>query len=125
MPDTLVKDEVPVSSLNPLDTFYVSAYAGAGVYLDRQVSFEILTSSVATTLGNREIMETPAGTIDGINTDFLLSQTPMTNSLHVFRNGILQEISPTGDLTITNKTLMFNAESIPLPGDKLKAVYHF
>lgn len=49
--------------------------------------------------------ETPSGTIDGVNTTFTISKTPISGSLKVYRNGARQRI--TEDYTFTGKTITF------------------
>ena len=49
--------------------------------------------------------ETPTGTLDGANTDFTLSKTPLTGSLKVYRNGSRQRI--TEDYTLDYRTITF------------------
>jgi len=66
--------------------------------------------------------ETPAGTIDGINTTFTLAAIPNpASSLQLFRNGLLQR--PGVDYTLSGATITFAAPSIPQPGDVLLAWY--
>jgi len=124
MPDTKVIDETPVVALNPLDTFYVAAWNGVA-FEDRNVTFGDMTVSIGNSLTVKEIHEVPTGSVDGINTIFQLSQTPVGNSLAVYKNGLLQMISPAGDLTLAAKTITFVPAAIPLPGDKLAAIYNY
>lgn len=42
---------------------------------------------------------------------FVLANTPSPNSEQVFLNGVLQNVGPTNDYTITNKTITFNANT--------------
>lgn len=49
--------------------------------------------------------ETPAGVIDGNNTDFILKRLPVAGSLKVYRGGSRQRI--TEDYTLTHKTISF------------------
>lgn len=49
--------------------------------------------------------ETPTGTLDGMNTDFNLFYTPITNSEHVYLNGLRQK--PTVDYTIAFNVISF------------------
>lgn len=69
--------------------------------------------------------ETPSGAINGINPAFRLSLgAPIPpKSLHLYRNGILQQ--PGGDYTLVANTITFSALSIPQPGDNLLAFYRF
>jgi hypothetical protein len=50
--------------------------------------------------------ETPTGTVNGVNTDFVLANTPNpANSLKIYVNG--QRMQLTGDYTISVKTITF------------------
>ena len=124
MPDTKVIDEIPVVVLNPLDTFYVAAWNGAA-FEDRNVTFGDMVVSIGNSLTVKELHEVPTGSIDGVNAIFQLSQTPVGNSLAVYKNGLLQLISAGGDLTVAAKTITFVPAAIPLPGDKLTAIYNY
>jgi len=67
-------------------------------------------------------LETPAGTMDGVNASFTLSLAPNpAASLLLFRNGLLQQAS--GDYTLSGSTVTFQAGSVPQPGDLLLASY--
>ena len=63
--------------------------------------------------------ETPQGTIDGVNTDFLLSAPPYpTGSLNLYRNGVLQRT-----FTISGASVTFAPGTAPAAGDSLTAWY--
>lgn len=64
-----------------------------------------------------------AGAIDGSNLIFTIPSAPDGNSLHVYRNGILQLNG--GDYTATGTTITFFSASVPQPGDALVATYRF
>ncbi len=66
--------------------------------------------------------EVPAGTINGINTTFVLSGNPLpASSLSVYRNGILQRRGSDYDLAVNQ--VLFRVGSKPQPGDLLQAFY--
>jgi hypothetical protein len=66
--------------------------------------------------------ESPAGIVDGANTSFTLSQAPApTNSLALYRNGIMQK--PGQDFSVTGSTVAFVSANTPQPGDTLLASY--
>jgi len=66
--------------------------------------------------------ETPAGTIDGINTTFTLAFSPSpASSLTLFRNGLL--IEPGLDYALTTNTITFATGLVPVPGDILQGSY--
>lgn len=66
------------------------------------------------------INETPTGLINGSNDTFSLLDSPITNGLMLFRNGVLQQ-GDNNDYTLTGNTVVFNA--IPQSGDVLLATY--
>jgi hypothetical protein len=66
--------------------------------------------------------ETPAGTIDGVNASFTLSQTPSpATSLAVYLNGL--RLSAGVDYTATGSSISFGAGIQPQPGDILLCSY--
>lgn len=70
-----------------------------------------------------QMQEAPSGVIDGSNTTFKLSQVPITNTLQLFKNGILQLLVQ--DYTISGYTITTTTPPsvIPPPTDTLYAVY--
>lgn len=64
--------------------------------------------------------ETPSGSINGVNTSFTLSQTPIAGSEHVYRNGQLQADGGV-DYSISGTIITF--VSPPLTGDALVVSY--
>jgi hypothetical protein len=67
------------------------------------------------------IRETPAGTVNGVNTAFTLANTPIANTENLFLNGLLQEPGAGNDYTISGAAItMLN---IPATGDRLRANY--
>lgn len=66
--------------------------------------------------------ETPAGTVDGSNPNFVLALAPNPPaSLQLFRNGVLQR--PGTEYTLNGTGIAFAAGKAPLPGDNLLASY--
>lgn len=63
--------------------------------------------------------ETPAGNIDGLNTKFILNHEPITNSEHIFLNGLLQESGE--DYLINEKEITFN--EAPISGMRIRCSY--
>jgi hypothetical protein len=63
--------------------------------------------------------ETPVGTIDGFNTVFLLNHKPITNSEHIFLNGLLQESGE--DYLINEREITFN--EAPVSGMRIRCTY--
>jgi hypothetical protein len=64
--------------------------------------------------------EVPSGPVDGSNNTFVLAGTPSPpSSLLLFRNGILE----TSGYTVTDNTIVYDPDAIPLPGDRVNAYY--
>ena len=67
-------------------------------------------------------LETPAGTLDGVNASFTLSQIPNpATSLALYRNGIRMKSGV--DYTTVNNSITFTAGWTPQPGDVLMCSY--
>jgi hypothetical protein len=79
-------------------------------------------SSSTTSTASFVDAEVPAGTINGSNTQFNLSQTPSpTSSVAVWRNGLY--LNSGVDFTISGNAITFAASSTPLAGDSIVATY--
>ena len=65
--------------------------------------------------------ETPTGTIDGANTIFVISKSPVAGSVKVFRGGARQRI--TEDYTLSNRTITFTIA--PVTGEIILADYRY
>jgi len=63
--------------------------------------------------------EVPTGDVDSSNADFTIADTPVTDTLRVYLNGIRQKI--TDDYTFTGTTITF--VTAPLTGDKILVDY--
>jgi hypothetical protein len=62
--------------------------------------------------------EVPTGVIDGKNTTFVLVNTPIPFSEHVYLNGLLQE--PGTDYNLSGNLIVFITNSTPEVGDLLQ-----
>ena len=69
---------------------------------------------------NKEI---PFGQIDGINTTYVLNQTPNIGSEHLYLNGVLIEEGTGTDYHISGSTISF--DNPLLPGMKLHCTYYY
>lgn len=67
--------------------------------------------------------ETPAGTMNGVNTTFTLARTPVTGSVKLWWNGVRQV--PGTHYTISGTTITFLAGYEPDTGDTLNADYRY
>lgn len=68
--------------------------------------------------------EVPTGTVNGSNTDFVLTSTPTAGTLRVYKNGIRQKAAAGNDYTLTTATITFLAGNIPQTGDNILCDYH-
>jgi hypothetical protein len=82
-------------------------------------SYRINVSIAGVTFVDEEV---PAGTVDGSNTSFTLSQAPSpVASLSLYRNGVLQKANR--DYTLSGTGIVFQPGLAPQPGDILLASY--
>jgi hypothetical protein len=65
--------------------------------------------------------ETPAGDLDGVNTDYTLANTPKAGTEHVFVNGILQDEGASNDYTISGAVITMTYAL--LATDKIRVSY--
>lgn len=73
------------------------------------------------TIGNIEANEVPFGDINGANTTYTLANTPVSGTVMLFLNGLLQEEGSGNDYTIAGTTITM--ETAPLTGDILLSTY--
>lgn len=66
-------------------------------------------------------LETPAGTVNGTNTDFTLANAPTGSTQHVYLNGQVLDLGAGNDYTISGVTITFNVA--PPTGDKIRVSY--
>lgn len=70
-------------------------------------------------------MEVPAGTIDGINTHFVLAKTPHPSSaLMLYYNGVLQRQGPGADYLLTGEKSIITSFT-PEAGSNMSATYPY
>jgi hypothetical protein len=67
--------------------------------------------------------EVPTGNVNGINRVFILTQTPESQSEHLFLNGILQDPGVDEDYTISGSTITF--VDAPLEGSRIRCSYRY
>lgn len=66
--------------------------------------------------------ETPSGIVNGANSLFTLARSPQpASSLHLYRNGVLQQ--PGMDYNLVGSSIQAALAATPLPGDALVAFY--
>jgi hypothetical protein len=103
-------DEVKLNVHNaPTDGYFLS-------WNDSESKFEWteMTSSTATS-------ETPSGSLNGSNTTFTLSNSPISGSLAVYLNGLYQEEGAGKDYELSGTTITFTVA--PLATDILLVAY--
>jgi hypothetical protein len=95
---------VASGSVGPLPPNARNLVAGPGVSIvDEGPGGNIVVSSVAAPSVRMQWMEKPQGTNDGVNTNFMLSNSPSpAGSLMLFVNGLLQEQGPNSDYVIVS-----------------------
>jgi hypothetical protein len=69
--------------------------------------------------------EIPSGTINGVNATFTLANTPVTNSLKLYRNGQRLAIGAGNDFTLSTNTITVLTTAIPKTGENFIADYRF
>lgn len=65
--------------------------------------------------------ETPSGLVNDVNVTYTLANTPISGSVHLYLNGILQDEGSGNDFTISGATITM--EAAPQTGSKLRASY--
>lgn len=101
------------------DTVWVSTANQGGTIGTTAITFSQQTSGGGGSINVDK--EVPSGTKNGSNATFTLANTPISNSEHVYLNGILQDAGSGNDYTITGATItMLN---VPAASDKLVVSY--
>jgi hypothetical protein len=80
---------------------------------------------IPNTAGTAVFSELPTGTIDGVNAAFVLANTPLSNTLRLYKNGIRQKAGSGNDYTLATATITFEAGNLPQTGDNLLADYSY
>lgn len=89
---------------------------------DATVTASGVLTLVSTVLKEADVVtrETPSGTVNGSNADFVLAATPLSGSEEVFLNGMLQQ-GAGEDYTLTTATIAF--VSAPATGSRILVNY--
>ncbi len=90
---------------------------------DATLSNAGVLSLASTVLKEADVVtrEVPTGDLDGADVTYVLANTPISGTEHVYLNGILQNVGGSNDYTISTNTITFN--SAPLSGDIVLASY--
>lgn len=83
----------------------------------------VATAVAAVSAPNFSDNEAPSGTVNGSNVTFTLAHSPVSTSLSLYLNGVLQQAGSGNDYTIS--TLTITMLTAPLTGDKLLANYRY
>ena len=105
--------KIAVSTVTSTELGYLSGVTGA-----IQTQFNNIVSTFIK-IANYIVREAPTGTINGVNDDFTLINTPVTGSDMVFLNGVLQ--SDPGDYRLIGDTITFVIP--PEAGDVIYVTY--
>ena len=68
--------------------------------------------------------EVPSPAPDGVEDEFTLAAAPTAGTLHLYKNGIRQQVGAGNDYTLATLTITFLAGNIPQTGDIVLADYH-
>lgn len=111
------------STIDGLTSFSLSTGQGADIYSDGTNYFIQKGSTTAAVTINFADGETPSGLINSSNATYTLTRTPVSVSLSLFLNGVLQRAGAGSDYTISGLTItMLN---VPATGDTLLANYRY
>ena len=66
--------------------------------------------------------ETPMGTIDGVNDDFVVPGDIGDKTVLVFVDGLLMREGASNDYTISGQTLTFRPGAVPQTGDWIRVI---
>lgn len=98
--------------------------AGTGISITNgDGSITIAVTSAIYTASNFVTREVPSGSINGINANFNLANTPTAGSEEVFVNGVLQNPGSGNDYTISTNLITFLSGAIPQTGDVVVVNY--
>jgi hypothetical protein len=100
-----------------------AAAGSAAVAARRDHKHGMMAAPAALLVANFVYNEVPTGTVNGVNTDFTLANTPTAGTVAVYKNGIRQLVGAGNDYTISGTTITFLADNIPQTGDNLIVDY--
>ena len=106
--------------ISNLDSVVSSGYRinDAGTASNDIWSAAKIVQQMGSTMVNKE---TPIGSIDGVNSVFILVNAPVDNSEHVYLNGLLQDSDYGSDYTMDGSKITFVQP--PFQGSKIKCTY--
>ena len=103
------------------DTIWLCTANQGGTLNTTAITWQQIPTSAGLSNTNFVDKEVPSGAINGANVTYVLANTPIAGSEHIYLNGILQESGAGNDYTISGATITYL--TAPLTGDKLRASY--
>ncbi len=103
------------------DTVWLCSANQGGTLGTTAITWQQIPTSAGLTNTNFVDKEVPSGSINGSNTSFVLANTPVAGSEHVYLNGLLLESGAGNDYTISGATMTF--ATAPLTGEKIRVSY--
>lgn len=112
-----VPSAVPTAAQLALGELAINTYDGKLYILKDNGTQSVIQVSAY----EQVVRETPAGTVNSINTAFVLAYSPRLGSESVYMNGMLQDAGTGNDYVISAATITF--QFAPLLGAKIRVNY--
>jgi len=123
VPTNAAADQVIVTTGSATGAWKTLADCAAGGLALMYNATTHVFSTIAVLSGTFVDLETPSGTIDGVNDTFPLADSPNpAGSLHLYKNGQLM-LAGGQDYTLTGNVIVYGAGAIPQIGDVHRASY--
>jgi len=103
------------------DTTWLSTADSGGTLETTAITFSNPIIAGGLTDSNFVDKEVPSGDINGANVTYVLANTPIAGSEHIYLNGVLQESGAGNDYTITGATITYLTAI--LTEEKLRVTY--
>ena len=103
------------------DTTWLSTADSGGTLETTAITFSNPIIAGGLTDSNFVDKEVPSGDINGANVTYVLANTPIAGSEHIYLNGVLQESGAGNDYTITGATITYIVAI--LTDEKLRVTY--
>lgn len=103
------------------DTIWISTANLGGTLETTAITWTNPFSGIGLTTSNFVFDETPSGTINGSNADFTVANTPTSNTLRVYRNGMRVASGSGNGYTLSGTTISFT--TAPITGDSIRVDY--
>jgi len=103
------------------DTIWLCTSNQGGTLGTTAITWQQIPTTAGLSNTNFVDKEIPSGSINGSNTTFVLANTPVSGSEHIYLNGLLQELGGGNDYTISGGNITFVVA--PLTGEKIRVSY--